>query len=127
MDIIRYPSDEAVNEAVKNDTPLLAAIFTDRSAAVVCPMEEAGEHSILLMNAGYSGTDTERCFRILFDSQSASWSFVCPKDYKDIPDRQTALGEFYRDGLAVIPEFLTLMGYFTQIKIKNLTGEIWDF
>ena len=127
MNIIRYPSAEAVNNAVAEDSPLLAAVFADESAAVVCPLEEAGEHSILLMNAGYDYSDSEKCFRLVFDTQAANWSFICPKEYKGISDRQEALSAFYRDGLRIIPEFLTLMGYFTQIKIKNLTGEIWEF
>ncbi|HBB72471.1 MAG TPA: hypothetical protein DCZ71_07700 [Ruminococcus sp.] len=127
MEIIRYPSEKAVNEAVREDQMLMAAIFTDRSAAVVCPLKDVSDHSSLLMCAGFSPGDADNCFRILFSSASADWQFMCPRSYKDNTDRESALGEFYRDGLAVIPEFLTLMGYFTQIKIKNLTGEIWDF
>ncbi|MBR2283549.1 MAG: hypothetical protein IJ874_03895 [Ruminococcus sp.] len=127
MDIVRYPSESAVNEAVKMDSPLIAAVSFDGGCAVVAPLEEVGEHSIMLACADSQLRDIDSCFRLLFDTQSASWSFVCPRVYKGISERQEALRSFYQDGLSIIPEFLTLMGYFTQIKIKNLTGEIWDF
>jgi hypothetical protein len=125
MDIIRFPSAEAVNAAVAEDRPFIAAVSFSGETAVVCPAGEISDHGLLLASAGFFGSDN--FFRLSFDSTSARWDFLCPAVYKGVSPRENALSEFYRDGLRIIPEFLTLMGYFTQIKINNLTGEIWDF
>ena len=48
MNIIRYPSDEAVNEAVTADSSFLAAVSLDGSIAYVGTAEAAGDHIALL-------------------------------------------------------------------------------
>ncbi len=127
MDIIRFPDPGAVNETVAEDRKLIASVLCSGEAAAVCPADEISDHSLLLASCGIFGTQARECFRVRFDSSFAEWEFDCPAAYQGESDRQAALGSFYRDGLRIIPEFLTLMGYFPQLSIKNITGELWDF
>ena len=53
----KYPSDEAVNKAIAEDEPLLALISFDGKTAIISQIDEAMEHHILLMKAGYKDTD----------------------------------------------------------------------
>ncbi|MBR3282009.1 MAG: hypothetical protein IKI56_01780 [Ruminococcus sp.] len=127
MDMIRYPSDEVIDEAVRSDKPLIAAISHDGFTAVVAPLEEAGEHSILLALTGLPGLDVRDFFRISFNSLTADWHFGCPPEYKDISDSSKRLSAYYKDGLRTIPEFLVMFGYFSKLNIKNAPPDIWDF
>ena len=67
MHIIKYPSAEAVDNAMKNDEPMLAAISFDGKTAVMSPVDDAGEHHILLAQTGFRDTDIDRFFRIILD------------------------------------------------------------
>lgn len=119
MEIVRFPDSEAVASAIKDDEPLMAVIAFDGSKAVTAPLDEAVEHHILLMKAGFRDTDIDRFFRIVFDRSGADWTFVCPPDYKDIPFKDKRIRAFYRDGLNVIGGFLQEMGYITGINIPK--------
>lgn len=57
MNTIKYPSDEAVNKAIAEDEPLLALISFYGKNAIISQIDEAMEHHILLMKAGYKDTD----------------------------------------------------------------------
>ena len=57
MNTIKYPSDKAVNKAIAEDEPLLALISFDGKTAIISQIDEAMEHHILLMKAGYKDTD----------------------------------------------------------------------
>ena len=127
MDIIKYPSADAINEAVRTDAPLIAAVSYDGGTALVAPAEEAGEHSILLMLCGQQDLNVENYFRIHFNSNTADWNFFCPPKYKNIPDEKMRMSAYYNDGLRMIPEFLVMFGYFSKLKIKNAPHDIWDF
>ena len=59
MHIIKYPSAEAVDNAMKNDEPMLAAISFDGKTAVMSPVDDAGEHHILLAQTGFRDTDID--------------------------------------------------------------------
>lgn len=125
MNIIKYPSDEAVNEAVKNDSRLLGAVSLDGETAYVGTADSAGDHIALLEAFG-----VERLsgfFRLSFDSVTADWTFSCPWKYKGIEDNKARLSTYYRDGLSMIPEFLVMFGYFSKLNIKNAPPEIWSF
>lgn len=50
-------------------------------------IDEAVEHHILLMKAGFSDKDIDKYFRLVFYSDSADWIFVCPPDYKNISNK----------------------------------------
>ncbi|HRR76558.1 MAG TPA: hypothetical protein P5191_07065 [Ruminococcus sp.] len=127
MNIIRYPSAEAINEAVRRDSRLIAAISHDGSSAVVAPIEEAGEHSLLLVLSGHTDTNVKNFFKIQFNSTSADWDFTCPAGYRAIPDSSQRTSAYYNDGLRKIPEFLVMFGYFSKLNIKNAPPDIWDF
>ena len=119
MDIIRYPSEESVNAAVRADEPLLVLIPFDGKTAIMSQIDEAVEHHILLMKAGYKDTDIDKFFRIVLDKSGADWTFVCPPDYKNIPFKDKRIEAFYKDGFAVISDFLHSIGYLVGINIPK--------
>ena len=119
MNIIKFPSDESVNKAVSADEPLLAVISFDGETAVVSQIDEAVEHHILLMKSGYKDTDIDKFFRIVVDKSGADWNFVCPPDYKNIPYKEKRIEAFFKDGFAVISDFLHSIGYLVGINIPK--------
>lgn len=119
MEIIKYPSNEEVNAAMRKNEPLLAVISFDGETAIVSQIDDAVEHHILLMKAGFKGTDIDKFFRIIFDRDGADWTFVCPPDYKNIKYRSKRIENFYKDGFAVISEFLNNIGYLVGIDIPK--------
>lgn len=119
MEIIRYPSEEEVRKAMAADEPLLALISFDGKRAIMSHVDEAVEHHILLMKTGFKDTDIDRYFRIVLDKSGADWTFVCPPDYKNIPFKDKRIEAFYKDGFAVISEFLHSIGYLVGINIPK--------
>jgi hypothetical protein len=119
MNIIKYPSEEAVNAAMTADEPLLVLISFDGETAVMSQIDEAMEHHILLMNAGFKDTDIDKFFRIVLDRSGADWTFVCPPDYKGIPYKDKRIEAFYKDGFTVISSFLHSIGYLVGIDIPK--------
>jgi len=120
VDIIKYDGNLPVDEAIKNDEPLLAVISFDGKKAIVSHIDEAVEHHILLAKAGYKGTEIDEFFRIIFDrEEGASWTFICPPDYKGISDKGRRVSAFYKDGFSVISKFLSEMEYFANINIPK--------
>ncbi len=119
MNIIKFPSAESVNNALSADEPLLAAISFDGKTAIVCQIDEAVEHHILLAKSGFKETDIDKFFRIVLDKSGADWTFVCPPDYKNIPYKDKRIEAFYKDGFAVISDFLHSVGYLVGINIPK--------
>ena len=119
MEIIRYPSEEEVRKSMAADEPLLALISFDGKRAIMSHVDEAVEHHILLMKTGFKNTDIDRYFRIVLDKSGADWTFVCPPDYKNIPFKDKRIEAFYKDGFAVISEFLHSIGYLVGINIPK--------
>lgn len=119
MKIIKYPSEEAVNKAMAADEPLLVLISFDGENVIMSQIDEAAEHHILLMNTGYKDTDIDKFFRIVLDRSGADWTFVCPPDYKGIPFKDKRIEAFYKDGFAVISNFLHSIGYLVGINIPK--------
>ena len=119
MEIRKFPDDNIVNSAILSDEPLLAVIAFDGKSAVVSHIDEAVEHHILLMKAGFRDTDIDKYFRIVFDKSGADWTFVCPPDYKNITYKDKRIEAFYKDGFSVISEFLHSMGYLVGINIPK--------
>lgn len=93
MNIIKYPDVQSVDEAV--------------------------EHHILLMNAGFSDRDIDKYFRIVLDKDGADWTFICPPDYKNIADRQRRIAQFYKDGFSTITDFLAEINMLVGIDIPR--------
>lgn len=119
MNIIKYPNDEAVNKAMAADEPLLVLISFDGETVIMSQIDEAMEHHILLMNAGFKDTDIDKFFRIVLDRSGADWTFICPPDYKGIPFKDKRIEAFYKDGFAVISSFLHSIGYLVGIDIPK--------
>ncbi len=119
MNLIRYPSDEAVSKAMAADEPLLILISFDGKTAIMSQIDEAVEHHILLMDAGFKDTDIDKFFRIILDRSGADWTFVCPPDYKNIPFKDKRIEAFYKDGFSVISDFLHSIGYLVGINIPK--------
>lgn len=119
MKMIRYPSEEAVIKAMAADEPLLVLISFDGETVIMSQINDAAEHHILLMNTGYKDTDIDKFFRIVLDRSGADWTFVCPPDYKDIPFKDKRIEAFYKDGFAVISNFLHSIGYLVGINIPK--------
>ena len=119
MKIIKYPSEEELNNAVSNDEPLLALISFGGKTAIMSQIDEAVEHHILLMKSGYKDTDIDKFFRIVLDKSGADWTFVCPPDYKNIPFKDKRIEAFYKDGFSVISDFLHSIGYLVGINIPR--------
>lgn len=119
MTIIKYPTEKAVEQAMQADEPMLAVISFDGKTAVISQIDDAVEHHILLMKAGFKSTDIDKFFRIVLDKDGADWTFVCPPDYKGIKYKSRRIEEFYKDGFSVISEFLKNIGYFVSIDIPK--------
>jgi len=119
MNIIKYPSEADVNKAMAADEPLLVLISFDGETVIMSQIDEAMEHHILLMNAGFKDTDIDKFFRIVLDKSGADWTFICPPDYKNIPFKDKRIEAFYKDGFAVISGFLHSIGYLVGINIPK--------
>lgn len=119
MKIIKYPSEEDVNKSISKDEPMLALISFDGKTAIMSQIDEAMEHHILLMKAGFKDTDIDKYFHIVFDQSGADWTFVCPPDYKNIPFKDKRIEAFYKDGFSVISDFLHSIGYLVGINIPK--------
>lgn len=119
MNIIKYPSEEAVNKSMTEDEPLLVLISFDSETAIMSQIDEAVEHHILLMKAGFKDTDIDKFFRIVLDKSGADWTFVCPPDYRNITFKDKRIEAFYKDGFSVISDFLHSIGYLVGINIPK--------
>lgn len=119
MNMIQYPSEDAVRAAMAADEPLLVLISFDGRTAIMSQIDEAMEHHILLMKTGYKDTDIDKFFRIVLDKSGADWTFVCPPDYKGIQFKDKRIEAFYEDGFAVISDFLHSIGYLVGIDIPK--------
>ena len=98
---------------------MMAVISFDGKTAFICQVDEGFEHYILLQKVGISGANIDKYFRIVFDKEGADWTFVCPADYKNITDKTRRVAAFYKDGFAVISQFLAEIGYLCDITIPK--------
>lgn len=119
MKITKINDYETVENAIEKDEPLMAVISFKGDKAYVSHLDDGVEHHILLNKADEPPTDIDKYFRIIFDKESANWTFICPSDYKNISDKTRRIAEFYKDGFSLISEFLSEFGYFVEIKIPT--------
>lgn len=117
--MLYYPSEERVKCAFNDDEPMLILISFDGKTAIISPVDEAMEHHILLMKTGFKDTDIDKFFRIVLDRSGADWTFVRPPDYKNIRIKDRRIEAFYKDGFAVISDFLHSIGYLVGINIPK--------
>ena len=119
MEIIKYPDEKSVAQAVQQKEPLLMLISFDGKTVIVSQIDEAVEHHILLMKAGFSDKDIDKYFRLVLDEEGADWTFVCPPDYKNIFDKTRRIRQFYQDGFSVIADVLQELGFMVGINIPR--------
>ena len=122
MNITRINDTDTVENAIANDQPLMAVIDFKGENAFVSHLDDGVEHHILLAKADKSMNDIDKYFRIIFDQESASWTFICPPDYKGITDKTRRIAAFYKDGFSIISEFLAEFGYLVEIKMPKRYG-----
>lgn len=119
MEIIKYPSDGEIQKAIDEKEPLLVLISFDGKTVIMSQIDEAVEHHILLMKAGFSDRDIDKYFRIVLDDDGADWTFICPPDYKNISDKTRRIKQFYKDGFSVISDVLQEIGFMVGINIPK--------
>ena len=120
MEIIKfYGTDSEKKEFIRHDKePLMAVVAHDGSMAVVSLLDEGCEHHLLLANA-MGAYDIDKYYRIVFDYEEASWTFVCPPDYKGITNKEKRITTFFNDGVDTITAFLREIGYDVPITIPK--------
>lgn len=119
MKIIKYPSNEEVEKAITQREPILMLISFDGKTVIMSQIDEAMEHYILLLKAGFSDKDIDKYFRLVLDDDGADWTFVCPPDYKNISDKTRRIKQFYKDGFSVISDVLQELGFIVGINIPR--------
>ena len=119
MNIIKYPCDIVVNHYLGSSEPLMMLVSFDESTAIISHLDDAVEHHILLAKAGLNAADIDKYFRVIFDKDSADWTFVCPSNYKGISNKSKRLSEFYKNGCTAISSALAELGYFVDLKIPK--------
>lgn len=115
---IQLYSEENI-DILKSDEPKLALISFDAENAIVGLIDDAVEHNILLEKTDHSSLDIDKYFRIVFDRESADWTFVCPTNYRNISDKVKRITAFYNDGFSAIAKFLSEIGYYSDINIPK--------
>jgi hypothetical protein len=119
MDILFYPDKQHVDQAMLDDDPLLMLVSYNGERIIVGNVDDTCEHYILLKAAGFPETDIDSYFRIVVNRSEASWTFVCPSSYLNIPDRERRLTKFYENGIDRITIALKAIEYDVQIDIPR--------
>lgn len=126
LNIIKYPTSEDVDRAIADKEPLLVLISFDGKTVIMSHIDEAMEHHILLLKAGFSDRDIDKYFRLVLDEDGADWTFVCPPDYKNIADKTRRIKQFYKDGFSVMSDVLQQMGFVVGINILKRCRRHFD-
>lgn len=116
----KYPDENTVNGYIAKKEPLIIAIPYDENEPVLMSLlDDSFEHHILLSHFDINPVDIDKYYRIAADPESAEWTFVCPRDYKGIKDRQRRIIRFYNDGFTAISSVLSDIGYFSDVRIPK--------
>ena len=119
MNIIYYPDESSVTDAMKRDEPLLVLISFDGEQVIVSQIDEAVEHHILLRKAGFPDTDIDKYFRLVVNREGADWTFVCPSTYNSVTRKEKQTEDFFKDGMRIIPNALKQLGYDVPVEIPK--------
>ncbi|MCM1577895.1 MAG: hypothetical protein NC078_03750 [Ruminococcus sp.] len=119
VNVIYYPDKADFQAACDRDEPFLALVSFDGQTLIVSRIDEAVEHNILLLKAGFSDRDIDRYFRLVVDKPGADWTFVCPENYSNITRKGKKTEEFFKDGMRIIPKALSAVGYNVPIEIPK--------
>ena len=119
MNMIFYPDESSVTDAMKRDEPLLVLISFDGEQVIVSQIDEAVEHHILLRLAGFPDTDIDKYFRLVVNREGADWTFVCPSTYNSVTRKEKQIEDFFKDGMRIIPNALKQLGYDVPVEIPK--------
>ena len=119
MNIIYYPDESSVTDAMNRDEPLLVLISFDGEQVIVSQIDEAVEHHILLRLAGFPDTDIDKYFRLVVNREGADWTFVCPSTYNSVTRKEKQIEDFFKDGMRIIPNALKQLGYDVPVEIPK--------
>ena len=119
MNIIYYPDESSVTDAMKRDDPLLVLISFDGEQVIVSQIDEAVEHHILLRLAGFPDTDIDKYFRLVVNREGADWTFVYPSTYNSVTRKEKQIEDFFKDGMRIIPNALKQLGYDVPVEIPK--------
>lgn len=119
MNMIYYPDESSVTDAMKRDEPLLVLISFDGEQVIVSQIDEAVEHHILLRLAGFPDTDIDKYFRLVVNREGADWTFVCPSTYNSVTRKEKQIEDFFKDGMRIIPNALKQLGYDVPVEIPK--------
>jgi len=114
-----YPDRTTVETAIQHDDPLLVLVSFDGAELLVSNIDDAIEHHILLKHLCIPETKIDTFFRLVVNRSGADWTFVCPSDYKGIPDRARRIETYYNDGVGIIASALTQAGLAGNIRIPR--------
>lgn len=104
----------------KSETLIMIIPFEDNKQNVhIGLVDEFPEHHILIQEAGLHFSNIDTFFRIILDKESATWTCVCPKDYKGIRDKIKMSERYYKDGMSIISNVIAHLGYQKTIKIPD--------
>lgn len=104
----------------KSKTLIMIIPFEDNKQNIFIGLvNEFPEHHILIQEAGLHFSNIDKFFRIILDNESATWTCVCPKDYKGIRDLIKMSERYYNDGMAAISNAITRLGYQKTISIPD--------
>ncbi len=118
----KHPDEATVNEYIRRHEPLIIAIpfdYEEGGEVLMSMLDDSFEHHILLAHFDVNQTWIDRYYRIIVDDESADWTFVCPRNYKNIADRKRRITAFYNDGITAISKVLSDIGYYSDIKIPK--------
>lgn len=119
MELVYYPDEARVREAIVTDSPLLILVAHDGSKLLISDIDDVLEHIILLRKLGLKETDIDSYFRLIVNKSGADWTFVCPSGYKGIKDKNRRIERYYNDGIDIINNALAKIGYRVPIEIPK--------
>lgn len=119
MKIIFYPDEEKVQLAMKENNPVFVLVSFDLAEVLVAPADDVVEHNIMLKEMSRSELDVDKYYRVIVNGTGADWTFVCPSNYKGIPDKTRRIEQFYKDGIDAIDLALKKVGYNVEIGIPT--------
>lgn len=119
MEITWYPDKQQVDAAMRHDDPLLMLISFDGDRMIISNIDDSLEHHILLKQAGFNEGEIDNYFRIVVNRSGASWTYVCPRTYLNIPNRDMRLKKYFENGIDEISRALRRIGYDVPIDIPE--------
>ena len=119
MEWIYYPSEKDVRDAMQTDEPLLLLIAFDESKVIIGIADDCVEHHIMLTKTGHNPNDIDEYYRFIISQSGADWTFVCPKSYMNIENKEFRTKQFFNNGISECTKVLGIIGYEVNIQIPT--------